>query len=72
MLPKPKDKLGYTIEEINSILKKRKISKKNFAKFFGINTVTIGKDNKPRYYICDVERTLYLLKNKDGKYHLWD
>lgn len=72
MLPKPQDKLGYTIEEINSILKKRKISKLKFAKAFGINTVAIGKDNKHRYYTCDVERTLYLLKSKDGKYHEWD
>ena len=71
-LPKSKDKLGYSIEEIRNICKKRNITNKAFNKAFGINTCSLGKDGFPRYYRCDVERALYYLGNKDGKYYLWD
>lgn len=70
-LPKPKDKRGYTTEEINLICKERKISNKRFNDAFGVNTC--GYDGKTCYfYPCDVERALYNLGNKDGKFHIWD
>ena len=72
MLPNPKDKLGYTENEIISICKKRKINIKDFNKAFGVNTAAIGKDNTSRYYRCDVERALNVLGHKDGKFHMWD
>jgi hypothetical protein len=72
MLKPPKDDLGYTQKEIIDICKERKISLKKFNTVFGRNTCAIGKDGKPRYYICDVQRTLYDLRNEDGIYHPWD
>jgi len=71
-LPKSKDKLGYTTEEIRDICKKRNISNKSFNDTFGVNTCAMGKDGHPRYYLCDVERALYILGNKDGNFHEWD
>lgn len=72
MLPDSKDPLGYTGEEIKQICRDRKIHYKSFNKAFGVNTVVIGADNKPRYYRCDVERALYNLKHSDGQFHCWD
>jgi hypothetical protein len=72
LLPKPKDKLGYTKQELQIICKDRKISFSKFNKAFGVNTCAIGKDGTTRFYVCDVERALYELNNKDGKFHLWD
>jgi len=70
-IPDPADPLGYTNEEILAICKKRKIKPKAFNKEFGVNTCAVGKDGKPRYYLCDIERALYNL-GKGGKYHEWD
>ena len=72
MIPKSKDPLGYTQEEILAICKERKIKPKLFNKEFGVNTCAVGKDGKPRYYSCDIERALYNLGCKDGVYHEWD
>jgi len=72
MLKPPKDSLGYIKEEILAICRERKISIKKFNEAFGVNTCSVGKDGKPRYYLCDVEKTLYELGNKDGKYHEFD
>lgn len=71
MLPKSKNKEGYTIEEIKTICRKRKISLSKFNKAFDINTCTL-KDGVVIYYKCDVEKALNILKHKDGRYHLWD
>lgn len=71
-LPKSKDKFGYSKEEIELICKERNIKLNKFWIAFGVNTVSVAKDGTSRYYQCDVERALYLLKNKDGQYHLWD
>lgn len=72
MLKKPKDPLGYTNEELKVICKERKIKFKDFSEVFGINTVVISDDGKPRYYRCDVEKALWVLKHKDGQYYEWD
>lgn len=50
----------------------KKISLKAFNKAFGINTVAVDKNGNNNYYVCDVERALYKLKDKDGVDHLWD
>ena len=68
----PADPLGYTSEELSAICKRAKISLEKFNKAFGVNTCAIGKDGKSRFYRCDVERALFTLKHKDGKYHEWD
>lgn len=57
-LKPPKDKLGYTGYEIGAILRKYHIGSKKFWSTFGVNTVSLGEDGKPRYYPIDVERTL--------------
>jgi len=72
MLPKPKDPLGYTKQEILAICRKRKINPQIFWGLFGVNTVAVGKDGKPRFYRCDVEKALYTLGDKDGSWHMWD
>jgi len=72
VLQKPKDLRGYTKQEILEICKERKIHIRKFWKAFGVNTVLLAEDNTARYYVCDVEAALYELKNKDGKFHLWD
>jgi len=72
MLTDPKDPLGYTHKEILSICRERKIHHKKFWKTFGVNTVTMGVDGKSRYYKCDVERALHILRKIDGVNHLWD
>jgi len=72
MLPTPKDTLGYSREEIEAICRIRKISPYIFWKAFGVNTIAVAADGTSRFYGCDVERTLYILKSKDGKYHVWD
>ena len=69
---KPKDKLGYTTEEIDKICKALGFTRKQFNKAFGINTCAIAKDGTTRYYECDIERTLWVLGSKHGKYHEWD
>lgn len=71
-MKKPKDPLGYQDFEIKKICDERGIAEKDFNKAFGVNTVAIGKDGKGRYYVCDVERALWKLKAKGGKYHEWD
>ena len=72
MLPKPKHRLGYSKEEVLKICRERKIHHATFWKAFGVNTCSLAEDGKPRYYVCDVERALYDLGQKDGKYHQWD
>jgi len=71
-LPNPADPLGYTQNEILAICKKKKINQKQFDKAFGVNTCAVGKDGKHRYYRCDVEKALYNLRAKGGKWHAWD
>jgi hypothetical protein len=72
MLPKPKGQYGYTQDELKQICKDRGISFKKFNSIFGVNTVAVDKSGKINYYVCDVERTLYELGNKDGCFHCWD
>lgn len=71
-LPPPKDKRGYTSEELKTICKKLKIPQKKFDDAFGVNTYLLAEDGTPRYYVIDVERALYILNKPGGKYHLWD
>ena len=71
-LPDPADPLGYTSEEISAICKQLKVDLKKFNKAFGVNTCAVGKDGRSRFYRCDVERALYTLGCKGGKYHEWD
>jgi len=72
MLPTPRNPIGYSKEELEDICKKRGISLSVFDKTFGINTCGMAHDGSILYYVCDVERTLYKLRSKDGKYHAWD
>jgi hypothetical protein len=72
-LPEPKDELGYTREEIFAICKELKITKTRFNKAFGVNTCALGKDGEPRFYVCDVDRALWVLGFKKlGQYYFWD
>jgi hypothetical protein len=72
MLKYPNDPLGYTGEEVQSICDERKISYDVFWKVFGVNTCAVAGDGTLRYYVSDVERTLYDLRCRDGRYHTWD
>jgi hypothetical protein len=71
-LPESKDKRGYSREELKAICKERKIKYADFSNAFGINTCSCAEDGSPRYYLCDVERALYILELEDGRYHAWD
>ena len=72
MLPKPSHKYGYTKKEVLDICRERKIHHNTFWKAFGVNTCMLDKELGVIYYPCDVEKTLYQLGKKDGKYHPWD
>jgi len=72
MLPKPKNPLGYTSKELQNICKDRNIKFEDFNKAFGRNTCAMTPKGIVLYYPCDVERALYKLGNKDGKFHEWD
>ena len=72
MLTPSKDPLGYTQKELISICEKRNVDLNAFWAAFGCNTCSVGEDGKPRYYLCDVEKALWILNKKDGKYHSWD
>lgn len=71
-LPKPKNKYGYPLSQINQILKKLDISHEEFNEAFGVNTCAIGETGEIILYPDDVERALYVLEHKLGKHHLWD
>lgn len=71
-LPKPKHKYGYPSSQVKDICKKLKISWDEFNEAFGVNTCAIGKNNETIMYVCDVERALWKLQHKLGKFHLWD
>ena len=70
-LPKPKHKLGYTAKEVFSICKKLDVDILKFNRAFGVNTCGVIK-GEVIYYVCDVERALWVLGCKFGKYHSWD
>ena len=72
MLPYPNSKYGYTKEEVLAICRERKIHHAKFWKAFGVNTCMVEKDGSLIYYVCDVERALHILGNKDGVDHIWD
>jgi predicted RNA-binding protein (virulence factor B family) len=71
-LPKPKHELGYPKSQVEEIIKKLGISKKDFNRAFGINTYAISKSGETIMYVCDIERALFKLRCKLGKNHLWD
>jgi hypothetical protein len=71
-LPKPKHRLGYPISQVKDILKKLNISMERFDDAFGVNTCAISKKGEIIYYKIDIERALWKLGHKLGKYHLWD
>lgn len=71
-LPKSKDPLGFTGEEIHGICKKSGVPLEDFWEAFGINTVCVRPDGKRLYYKCDVERALWKLNRPQGKYHEFD
>ena len=71
-LPKPKHKYGYTGIQINQICKAKNIDTYVFWETFGVNSCMLDKKLGTIYYPCDVERALYQLKDKDGKWHEWD
>ena len=66
MIPKPKDKMGYSREEILKICRDRKIHHETFWKAFGVNTVSVADDGTSRFYALDVERALYELCNSNN------
>jgi len=70
-LPKPKSKYGYSQKEVEIICQERNIKIKDFWRAFGVKTVIV-EEGENRYFICDIERTLYKLNCKDGKFHLRD
>jgi hypothetical protein len=71
-LPKPKGEHGYTYKQIQSICKSLKIDEDLWWGFYGVNTCALDSKGLTNYFIEDVERTLYLLGHKLGKYHIWD
>lgn len=71
MIPKSKSKNGYTADEIKRICKDRKIKLKDFNIAIGVNTGII-ENGKLLTYKCDIEKALWNLKHKDGKFHTWD
>lgn len=71
-LPKPKCKYGYTREELELICKKLNIKIELFWHAFGQGNTCMIYRGKPRFYSIDVERALYNLRHKLGKYHIWD
>jgi len=72
-LPKPKHIYGYPNSQLKQILLKLEISEEAFDKAFGVNTCCFDeKLNETIIYVCDVERALYQLGHKFGKYHAWD
>lgn len=70
-LPKCKGKYGYTTKQIREICKELKIDENLFWESFGINTCAMWR-GMANYYRCDVEKALYNLGHKLGKYHEWD
>jgi hypothetical protein len=72
MLKDPKDKRGYTRKELEKIRKRYNIKKKVFYDALGVNTCMLNEKGEALTYKCDVERALYNLDIKDGKFHLWD
>ena len=72
MLPKSKNKHGYTRVEMDTICEQYGITKAKFYKTLGINTGMIDKKGNFLTYSCDVERALHQLGIKDGVYHPWD
>ena len=72
MLPKPEHDSGYTQKQIKEICAERGITDDEFEEAFGVNTCLLDDKLGVIYYPCDVERALYKLGKKDGKYHLWD
>ena len=70
-LPKSKSKLGYTSEELEVICKKAGVSNLEFIDALGINTCAFYKGTV-YYYKCDVEKAVYILGKKCGKFHTWD
>lgn len=71
-LPKPKHELGYPASQLKTILKELHISLKAFDKAFGVNTCSLSETGETIYYVCDIEKALYILGNKLGKNYLWD
>lgn len=72
-LPKSKHRSGYTEKEIEAICKEKGIDIQKFWVAFGVNTCMIDEDNNEViHYHCDVEKALWQLRDKDGKYHPWD
>ena len=72
MLPEPRNKRGYTGEEIERICRKKNIDPDDFWEAFGINTCSMDENGDTIFYTCDVEKALYLLKDIDGEFHEWD
>jgi hypothetical protein len=72
MLPIPEHEYGYTKKQVLQICRERKIHHKKFWLAFGVNTCAVDKEMGIIYYSVDVERTLYELGSKDGRFHCWD
>lgn len=71
-LPIPIHPYGYTRKQVLQICRERKIHHKKFWSAFGVNTCAVDEKLGTIYYVCDVEKTLWSLNKKDGKYHVWD
>ncbi|KKK81548.1 hypothetical protein LCGC14_2812340 [marine sediment metagenome] len=69
---KPSGEYGFTPNDIKKLCKGKGIPIKVFFHAFGINTCALDKNGVTNYYLCDVERALYELGDKDGVFHLWD
>ena len=72
MLPKPSGKYGYTTNDLAEILRDKNIPIKWFWDVFGVNTAAVDDKGRTNYYVYDVEKALYKLKDKDGKSYQWD
>jgi len=72
-LPKPTHKYGYPLKQIKEILEELGIDEKEFNKAFGVNTVGVDeKTDEHILYPCDVERALWKLGSRYGKWYPWD
>jgi hypothetical protein len=71
-LPKPLHKLGYPKSQVKKIMRELKVKWSDFGDAFGVNTCAIAENGETVMYPCDIERALWKLKHKLGKYHMWD
>jgi len=71
--PKSKHELGYTDQEVRSILKKLEIPYKLYWEKFGINTCGVSETGESLFYHCDVRLAIRCcIEKRDKHFYEWD